>query len=183
MKRAFIIHGWGGNPKEGWHPSLAKELEKNGFKVTIPSMPDTDNPKIDKWVTHLKKAVKKADSDTYFIGHSIGCQTILRYLQTVDSKIGGAIFVAGWFSLKTCEEEEKKIARPWIETPIDFVKIKKVLPKSTAIFSDNDPYVDYAKNSRIFKTKLGSKTILLKNKGHFDMKELPIVVKEISAFT
>jgi len=30
MKRVFIIHGWGGNPEEGWLPWLKKELEAKG---------------------------------------------------------------------------------------------------------------------------------------------------------
>ena len=28
MKRAFIIHGWGGHPEERWYPWAKNELEK-----------------------------------------------------------------------------------------------------------------------------------------------------------
>src|SRR3990167_5523753 len=98
MKRVFIIHGWGSNPKDDWFPWIKKELESKGFKVEIPVMPNTDEPKVNEWVGFLKKIVKNPDKDTYFIGHSIGCQTILRYLENLDKKIkiGGCIFVAGW---------------------------------------------------------------------------------------
>ena len=104
-----------------------KELEKKGFHVEVPAMPDTDNPKIESWVSFLKKTIKNPGKDTYLIGHSIGCQAILRYLQGINSKIGGVVFVAGWFSLKGLETDgEWAIAKPWIETPIDFVKTKKL---------------------------------------------------------
>ena len=45
-KRVFVIHGWGGYPEEGWKPWLKKELEKRGFTVFVPAMPDTEHPKM-----------------------------------------------------------------------------------------------------------------------------------------
>src|SRR3989338_6493172 len=90
-KRAFIIHGWDGYPDEGWFPWLKAELEKNGFQVHVPAMPESAEPKIETWVSHLSKAVGDVDENTYFVGHSIGCQTILRFLESLpaDKKVGG----------------------------------------------------------------------------------------------
>ena len=169
MKRVIIIHGWGGGPEGGWFDWLKNELPSSEWEIDAPQMPDTDEPKIDAWVSKLKEVVGEVDEDTYFIGHSIGCQTILRFLETLkeDKKIGGAIFVAGWFSLKGLEEGEDEIAKPWIETPIDFEKIKKQINKSTAIFSDNDPYVPLS-NTKIFKQELSSKIIIENKKEHFN---------------
>ena len=128
MKRAFIIHRWDGTPTSDWYTWLKKELEKKGFKVEVPEMPNTSEPKIGAWVKHLKKIVGKLDNETYFIAHSIGCQTVMRFLEKEDykGKIGKIIFVAGWFNLDNLEGEEvKEIADPWINTPIDFIKIKQ----------------------------------------------------------
>src|SRR3989338_5705049 len=117
MKRVFIVHGWGGSSHSGWQPWLKTALEKLGYQVFCPDMPDTDTPIIDKWVNHLAETVGVPDSETFFIGHSIGCQTILRYLETIDTPVGGAVFVAGWFNLENMEsDEEKETAGPWIET-------------------------------------------------------------------
>lgn len=60
-KRVFIIHGWGGYPDEGWLPWLKIELEKKNFEVFIPAMPDTDEPKINSWVSHLQKIAADAN--------------------------------------------------------------------------------------------------------------------------
>ena len=97
MKRIFMIHGWDGSTENHWFPWLKKELEKIGFKVIVPKMPDTSSPKINTWVPFLEKSVGIIDNDTFFIGHSIGCQTIMRYLEKLDNKqkIGGIVFVAG----------------------------------------------------------------------------------------
>ena len=150
-KIIFIIHRWDGNPESDWYLWLKKELEMKGFKVEVPEMPNTAEPKIDAWVSHLSQIVKKIDDDIYFIGHSIGCQTIMRYLQTVNKKIGGSVFVAGWFNLKNLENEEvKNVAQPWLNTKIDLNKVKININKLTVILSDNDPYDYIEENKNIF---------------------------------
>lgn len=77
-KRVFLIHGWEGYPEEGWRLWLKKELEQRGFKVIMPAMPDTATPTMEKWVPFLTQIVGNPDEQTYFIGHSLGCITILR---------------------------------------------------------------------------------------------------------
>lgn len=184
-KRVFIIHGWDGHPDEGWFPWLKTGLEKRGFVVQIPAMPDAEEPKISEWVTKLRQVVGKSDGNTYFVGHSIGCQAILRYLETLGEgeKAGGTVFVAGWFTLTGLEtEEEWETARPWLETPIDFKKVKKHCDKFAAIFSDNDEFVAM-ENKAMFEEKLGAKTLVERQKGHFrgedGVKKLPSVLKAV----
>jgi len=189
MKRVFIIHGWDGRPDCGWFVWLKKELSSKGFEVHLPTMPDKATPKIEKWVPYLSKVVGRADENTYFIGHSIGCMTILRYLETLpkDTKVGGAIFVAGWIKIdvNALEKEEagsSEIARPWFEAPINWKKIKTHSNKFVSIFSDNDFFLPLMlKNTEIFKEKLNAKIIIEKGKGHYIenvTKQIPIVLKE-----
>ncbi|MBU0666612.1 MAG: alpha/beta hydrolase [Nanoarchaeota archaeon] len=83
-KRVFMVHGWEGYPENHWFPWLKKELETKGFEVFVPAMPDTDHPKMGAWLEHLTKITRAPDKDCYFIGHSLGCITILRYLETLQ---------------------------------------------------------------------------------------------------
>lgn len=185
MIKVYIIHGWGGYSEEGWFPWLKKELEKRRFKVYVPKMPDADAPEISKWINFLNKNVKDLDKETFFIGHSIGCQAILRFLELKKEKIGGAVFIAGWFNLTeeaTPTQEEMLIAQPWIEEPINFKKIRKNLKKVIAIFSDNDPYVKLD-NKGIFEKELNAKIIIEHNKHHLggeaNIKQLSSVLEAI----
>lgn len=189
QKRVFIIHGWDGYPEEGWFPWLKQELEQKDFSVAVPAMPDAAEPNIEAWTSHLSHIVGNADENTFFIGHSIGCPAILRYLESLpaDAKVGGAVFVAGWFTLTNVNsDEEKKIARPWLETPIDFEKIKQHTKKFIALFSDNDPYVPLD-NKNVFADKLGAKIIIEHDKKHFSGStgtiELPVVLASILEIT
>ncbi len=185
MRRVFIIHGWGGHPYEKWRPWLKSELEKRGFQAIIPQMPDTNRPRIDAWVGMLAKVIGKPDKDTYFVGHSVGCPAILRYLQTIDAQVGGAVFVAGfWLSINEEQlenDDDRAIFRPWLTTPIDSARIRKVLKKSIAIFSDNDPWIPIS-TAETYKKEINSEIIIEHNKGHFSeksMKELPEALEAI----
>ncbi|MBI2673666.1 MAG: serine hydrolase family protein [Candidatus Zambryskibacteria bacterium] len=186
MKRVFIVHGWGGRPDEAWFPWIKKELEAKGFEVFVPAMPNTAEPKIETWVSFLKQVVGMPDSNTFFVGHSIGCQTIIRYLETLPEgvKIGGAVFVAGFYNLRNLEtEEEERIAGPWVNTPLNDDKIRNAVNKAVAIFSDNDPYV-LPENQESWKNRVGAKIIVEHNKGHFNEEdpavwELPSALKAV----
>ncbi len=178
-KRVFIIHGWGGNPKEPQLVWLAKELSKKGFEVHLPQMPNTDNPKIKEWVSYLAKLVGKLDENTYFIGHSIGCQTAMRYLENANGKAGGCLFIAGWFNLSDLESQEVvEIAKPWINGPINFKKIKNNAGKITVLLSSNEPYGYLDENKEIFQNNLGAKVIILKYRGHFAPDDGTIEIPE-----
>ena len=87
MKKIYLIHGWGGSSGEGWFSWLKRNLEKQNFEVYVFNMPDSDNPKIETWVKYLEKNIKNVDKDTFFIGHSIGCQTIMRFLEKLPKHL------------------------------------------------------------------------------------------------
>ena len=187
MKRVFIIHGWDGYPEEGCFPWLKKELEERGFQVFNPAMPESIRPKIETWVPFLSKLIGTPDEETTLFGHSIGSQTIMRYLETLpkNMKINKVVFLAGWVNLTeeaNEDDEDKGIAKPWLETPIDWEKVKSHANKFIAIFSDNDPLVPLS-DSEIFKDKLGAEIIIEKNKGHFSgsdgITELPSALEAI----
>ncbi len=187
-KRAFIIHGWDGYPEEGWFPWLKAELEQRGFAVEVPRMPHPAEPTIDDWVGHLAKLVGEPDENTYLIGHSMGCQTILRYLASLeDKRVGGAILVAGFFELAPLEtDEEKAIAEPWLETPIDFAKVKATTSNITVILSDNDEWVPLERNKELFEQCLSPKITVEHGRGHFSgssgIKELSAALEAIEQY-
>jgi len=185
MKKVFIVHGWDFNPNMNWYPWIKKELEKKGFEVIVPKMPNTSEPKIKEWVSHLKKIVGKLSRDTCFIGHSIGCQTIMRYLEKENykGKINKIVFVAGWFKLDNLEDEEVEVvAKPWLNTKIELNKVREKISKLTVFLSDNDPYNFLKENEIMFKKELGARVVILKDKGHFTdsdkVNKLPVVLQE-----
>lgn len=174
--RAIIIHGWDGNPQEGWYPWLKEKLMEKGYSVDVPQMPDTDKPTIEKWVGKLKEL--EPDEETIVVAHSIGCQATMRYLMG-NGKIKGALFVGGWVRLKpeaAEDEEDVTVAKPWLEEPIDWKKVRENCGKFICVFSDNDPFVPI-EDAEAFMKKLNAKIVIEHGMGHMggedDVTEFP----------
>lgn len=177
--RVYIIHGWGGYPEEGWRPRLKKELEERDYTVIVPAMPETNNPKMEDWISYLSRIVETPDKNYYFVGHSLGVITILRYLETLKKNqvIGGAVFFAGF----TDDLGIKEVSN-FFQIPIDWIKIKSHCQKFISVHSDNDPVVSL-KYGDIFKEKLRAEEIIMHNMKHFSgddgIDKLPIALESI----
>ncbi|MCR5146830.1 MAG: alpha/beta hydrolase [Clostridia bacterium] len=180
--KIYIVHCWDGTKEDGWYPWLDKELSNDDNIVYRFNMPNTNIPKIDEWVSFLDKQVDELDENTYFIGHSIGCQTIMRYLQTKDiCKIGGILFVAPWLDLlyyAISDEESYNTAKPWLTENIDFEKIKKFTNNINCIFSDDDYFVSLEQKDK-FEKLLNANTVVVRGKGHISQEDNVYELKEI----
>ena len=186
MKKIYLVHCWDGTSSDGWYPWLEEKINDQNVKLIKFDMPNSANPKIDEWVDYLNSKVDLLNEETYFIGHSIGCQTILRYLETKEiTKIGGILFVAPWLDLlpEAIEDEDSyNTAQPWINTPIDFEKVKQFTNNISCIFSDNDYFVSIEQEKK-FRNKLNAKTVIVNNKGHISQDDDVYELQEILDLT
>lgn len=157
------MHCWSGKPDYCWYPQTKQELESAGFQVLVPEMPETDAPEFSRWLATLQKAAGAPDKELYLIGHSLGCVTIMRYLEALSEgeKIGGVIFVAGF-----TDDLKYQELKSFFKTPLDFAKIKSRAKHFVAIYSDNDPYVP-VKHAEILKEKFGAELIFKPGLKHF----------------
>lgn len=187
MAHVVVVHRWDGSPAADWYPWLKKTLEKQGVKVTVVRMPHPEAPSIVDWVAALQKVVPVPDGETFFVGHSVGCQTILRYLEKLPASVmvAGVVCVGGWLTLSpeaTADPESLKIAQPWLVSKIDWLKVKSHGAKFVAVFSDDDPFVPLS-NAKVFGQELGAQIVFESGSGHFtaadDVRELPVVVEEL----
>lgn len=170
MKRVFIIHGWEDSPHNGWFPWIKKELQRQGIEVHAPLMPDPAWPKIDTWVPFLQRLVGPVDTETYFIGHSIGGQAVLRYFQGLPAgqQVGGVVLVGAWVTLKpeaTADDDAAAVADPWLNRPLDWPLIRSHVKKVTAIMSDDDQFVPLD-DKEVFRRELGARIVIERQKRH-----------------
>jgi len=179
MKKVIVVHGYGGYPEKNWFPWLKEELEKLGAEVVVPAMPNTDEPKLGEWLPHLKEVVGEPSEDVFLVGHSLGCITVLRYLESLGEgqKVGGVILVAGF-----AEPIHFTELNPFFEEPIDEERIKKAANFILAINSDNDEHVPLWQGEHI-RDRFGAKLVIMKGAGHINEKTgfttLPVVFEEL----
>lgn len=184
MKKVIIVHRWDGSPDTDWYPWLKRELENKGYHVIVPEMPSPSEPTIPFWVGELIETLDEPDRETSFIGHSIGCQTIMRYIETLPEnvRVGKVVFVAGWFDLENLENEEsERIAKPWIERPINMHSVKNKVREMKVFLSSDEPYGFIEENASTFKNELGAKVVIEKGKGHFTENDGVTKVPEVLA--
>jgi len=176
-KRAFIIHGYKSYPEEAWLPWLRVELEGRGYQVALPKMPHPSRPTVAEWIGFITKLVGEPDKRTVMIGHSLGCQAVLRYLETLGAagkSVGRTVLVAGSFppNLSVAEAREKvggnRALLAWFTTPVDPKKVKRAAGKCTMILSDDDPYIPVKHARATFRDKLDPKIVIEHGKGHFN---------------
>jgi predicted alpha/beta hydrolase family esterase len=185
-ERAFIVHGYLGYPTEAWLPWLKAMLEKRGYQVWLPAMPHPDRPAIPEWVDFIGKLVGKPDAKTVMIAHSLGCDAVLHYLETLGESaksVGKTVLVASRFPTgMSPEEADKKIEgdetlKPWLTAKVDPKSVSIAAGKCTVILSDNDPYVPIDEAKASFQGNLAAEIIIEHGKGHFNeddnITELP----------
>lgn len=163
MKRAFIVHCWGGSANYAWYPWLKSELKKLGYEVTVLDMPDSEEPILSKWLPFLQDAIGTPDEELLLVGHSLGNATIMRYLETLNGnqQVGKVIMVAGFTDQLGFKELEN-----FFDTRFDFDKIKSRSKHGFVVIqSDDDPFVSGQYGTR-FTQELGAKLIIKHGAGH-----------------
>lgn len=180
MKKVIIVHGYGGYADKNWFPWLKTQLIDAGLKVVVPNMPNTDAPELSLWLNHLSQVVGQIDSDTYFVGHSLGCPTILRLLEGLrdGQKVGGILLVAGFAEPIHFTELNSFTEHPWNDS-----RIKNATNKVVLINSDNDPHVPLEMGERM-RDRFGAELYVMHNAEHINEKagftEVPLIYEKLT---
>ncbi len=180
MKNATILHGTGETDQSFWFPYTKSELEKTGYTVSIPNLPNTDSPTI---TTQLPTALKEQyNNDTILIGHSSGCALILSVLENITVQIKQAILVSG-FARPYGKDKHND---PILQDIYNWGKIKNNCKEFIFLNSDNDPWGCNDSEGRYMLDNLGGKLIIMKGEGHMGSntfkqpyKEFPFLIKLI----
>ncbi|MBI5654957.1 serine hydrolase family protein [Candidatus Uhrbacteria bacterium] len=166
--KAVLVHGLAGAPDNHWFPWLRRELKKRGIPSKAPKLPHPFLPVRDEWVAELRNAIEDPEQ-TVLIGHSLGCPTILYYLEKYrgKKKFPVVVLVAGFGRQFLNEKVEKLQARllRWHNKPLDFGKIRPKCKKFVCINSTDDLLVPYSEGEWLAK-KLNAELVPEK-KRHF----------------
>lgn len=123
---------------------------------------------------HLNK-----DEEIVFFGHSLSPVFILHLVSQFDLQLEGAIFVSPF--LESLNQEKTwqfdVVNSTFYKTDFDWIKLKKLIPRSYVLYGTDDPYVPN-KFPIAFAKSLESEIIPIKNGGHLGdvFKEFPLLL-------
>lgn len=181
MKNAILLHGTGDSPGSFWLPYVRKELERKGYSVWAPQLPEADNPRL---ALQLPFVLKNGDfnAETVIIAHSAGCPLTLAVLEKISVRIRQAILVAGFVQPIGPLAFLKDI----LKTHYDWQKIRENVEDFIAIHSDNDPWGCDEAQGKILLDNIGGTLIIRHGEGHMGSnvyqqpyKEFPFLLKLI----
>lgn len=190
-----LFHGAFGSPEGNWFPQLKDQLESLGQRVVVPEFP-TDSwnemtkagadasptkQNLSSWFQAFDKIQKtfKKGEKLCFIGHSLGPLFILHAVEKYNIQLDSAIFVSPFLDPLQKSWQIDAVNKTFYRTDFDFEKLKKLIPVSYVLYSNDDPYVD-KNHSLLFGKALESSMILVKHAGHMNsevnLNEFPLVI-------
>ena len=179
--RICIIPRWSANPDDDWYPWLARSLD--GHQVSVASLrPHPGAPEIAACVAEVSQQLGSewhALASTWLVGHSVGCQVALRFLESLPEgfRVAGLLCVAGWWTA----EDPSLAMRPWVLTPLDLPRVRRAAPSVSVLLSHGDPFSpDQEGNAALWKERLGARVIFVPEAGHFRRTREPAVLDALA---
>lgn len=181
QKQVYIVHGFDAHPNKHWFSWLKSELEKEGAAVKVLELPSAQNPNLSEWLETLRAEVKPG-ANTYLVGHSLGCITILRYLESLKTgeKVGGVVLVSGFY--------EKLSILPQLDGFVrDGVEFEKVVQKAggRVVISARDDQIVPTSLSENLAKRLKATFVQTETGGHFmeseGVKTMPWALMSLKA--
>ncbi|WP_133534601.1 RBBP9/YdeN family alpha/beta hydrolase [Tenacibaculum caenipelagi] len=175
----YLIHGYTASPDSNWFQNFKQSLENDFIEVSILEMPDSLAPKLNDWVSYMENHIKEIDENTIFIGHSLGCISILNFLNKFKTtKIKGLFLISGFVESSPIPELIE-----FLKPKLNYNHLKEITKTRVAISAIDDDIIPY-QYSKTMAEKLDAKFTLLKKGKHFidrdGFTKFPFLVKEIS---
>jgi predicted alpha/beta hydrolase family esterase len=181
IERIVIMPRWAGTPSSDWYPWIRTELARSHpvLRVDTLELPNRSAPVIDECVRALEAELGtdlSALASTLLVGHSVGCQALMRYLsaQPESAAVPRLVCVAGWWTI----DEPWPTIRPWIETPIELPRLRANTAGVTVLLSDDDPFTrDWQSNQATWVQQLDADVRISVGGRHFNAEQEPAVLE------
>jgi predicted alpha/beta hydrolase family esterase len=180
--RVVLAPRWGGTPSHDFYPWLRTELGALGVELSALHLPNPGTPTIDAWVPAVRVAIEDAleaaAPPPIVVGHSVGCQAVMRALACFDRPVLSAcLLVAAWWHV----DEPWPSIRPWIDTPFEHARARAAVARFSVLLSDDDPFTrDHAHTAALFRERLGANVRIAAGAKHFNGDREPIVLASIA---
>jgi predicted alpha/beta hydrolase family esterase len=180
LKKAVILHGTGGSPKENWFPWLINLLEGKGYEVWAPLLPNNLTPNRQTYNNFLF-GVGWNFADNLIFGHSSGAVSVLNLLEDERCpRIKTGVLVGAWSHMDDTDLDDEQFKDLFPTDGFDFDAINQKADNFLFLHGDNDPYCPLDQAQWLAK-QTGSEIIIIPGGGHLGSKfpEFPQMTDEL----
>ncbi len=158
-------------PNKDWKDNLSEKLGKN-YEIFLPKMPNKTNARYKEWKIWFERIFPYIKDNVILIGHSLGGIFLAKYLSenSFPNPIKATILVAAPYAKDYLDD---------FKLPPSLTKFIKQGGTIYLIQSKDDPVVSYEHIEKYKKALPNAKTLVFKNKGHFNQETFPEIVKLI----
>ncbi len=176
VKRFVILHGRSAASASHFFPWLKTELEKLGYEVEVPDLPNTNLPDDIEQAGYVK-ANCKLDQHTVIVGHSMGGVVALRLLEQ-GIKVNKVILVSTPFTGEFLDKKDRPSVTKACQKGFDFETIIKNA-NGFMVLGDSNDYVVSPAEAGTFAEKLKIKSKIVKSESsHFFGASEPTILEE-----
>ncbi|HEY4512419.1 MAG TPA: alpha/beta fold hydrolase [Candidatus Paceibacterota bacterium] len=165
----LLLHGKNGNSQSHFLPWLKAKLEKSGYEVCVPNLPNAKEPNDDEQTDFARK-LNFADKNTIIVGHSFGGIVALRLLER-GIKAKKVVLVGTPFSGKFIDGKVRPSVLAACKKGFDFEKINKSAEKFICIYDKNDDIISTVDGKAFTKSLNGEFVETIANEPHFRSNE------------
>ena len=118
-----VVPRWAGHATSDFYPWLHQERPVGFDTLQALEMPEPQQPRPGAWVAALTAAMGTAPGPgSVLMGHSVGCQAVLRYLEALPpgARVEGVVLVAAWWGVD--KPWESLLA--WTDRALDLARIR-----------------------------------------------------------
>ncbi len=146
MQSFLIVHGLEGSGAQHWQTWLAERLRTRGLDVAYPSLPDADNPRVERWLDALHAELAGLPpAETTVLCHSLGSLLWLHHAAArPDTRVARVLLVSP--PQPDVDEPESPGFRP---TPLDQSGVAAAADETRLVCSTNDPWCPPETSRRI----------------------------------
>jgi hypothetical protein len=158
VRTFVIVHGWQGSGPDHWQTWLAARLRDRGERVLYPSLPEPDEPRLDRWRAALDHALHEAGADSHVLCHSLGCVLWFHHAARRRPPVARALLVAPPAAMT-----EPEVAT-FFPVPYDAAGVAAAAGETLLLCSDGDPYCP----ERADRAYPGLETVLVPGGAHLN---------------
>lgn len=169
-----------------WFQKEKKLLGKHDYLVSAPDLPHSFIPRKGSWLKVVEEFAP--DEESVLLGFSLGGTTILKYLETAETKVDTVILMATPIGFTEKPKGLHLVVESLLtnllfklsgyEKSYDWDKIKENADRFILIYKNGDPKVCPAQG-KILADRLGCKLTMLRGKDHMHKLNLELVNRDL----